>query len=199
MAIKYILDQIKLEGVLCELIARSNGENVTVTCGDAEMTLAAALAKILSDIAALPTGADVTGAVNALKQELLGDAPAAAYDTFTELAAYIESHQSAADALTAAIGAKADRTEVETLQNAVDALGTLASKSAVSEADLDASLKTKVNAAAQGNHSHANQSVLDGITAQRTATWDAVRGVRFGSAAPDDMKDGELFIRVTAE
>lgn len=34
-------------------------------------------------------------------------------------------------------------------------------------------LKEKVNAAAEGNHSHANKTVLDGITAEKVAAWDA--------------------------
>ena len=72
MATKYILDQIKVEGVLCELIGKSNGENVAVSYGGIEMTLAAALARILTDVAALPTADDVSAAVTALKQEMLG-------------------------------------------------------------------------------------------------------------------------------
>ena len=52
-------------------------------------------------------------------------------------------------------------------------LGTLAYKSEVAEADLNAALKEKVNAAAEGNHSHANKTVLDGITAEKVAAWDA--------------------------
>ena len=161
MATKYILDQIKVEGVLCDLIGKSNGENVSVTYGGTEMTLAAALAKILTDVSALPTDADVTAAVTALKQEMLGDTPVEAYNTFTELADYIENHQDAADALTAAIGTKANQSDLTALQNTVNALGALAAKSTVSESDLDSALKEKVNAASEGNHSHNNKALLD--------------------------------------
>ena len=52
---------------------------------------------------------DLNTAVDGLRQELLGDTPVEAYNTFTELAAYIEAHQDAADALTSAIGSKADK------------------------------------------------------------------------------------------
>ena len=52
---------------------------------------------------------DLNTAVDGLRQELLGDTPVEAYNTFTELAAYIEEHQDAADALTSAIGSKADK------------------------------------------------------------------------------------------
>lgn len=51
--------------------------------------------------------------------------------------------------------------------------GALAELDEVSEDNLNAALKEKVNAAAEGNHSHANKTVLDGITAEKVAAWDA--------------------------
>lgn len=42
--------------------------------------------------------------------------------------------------------------------------GKLAGKNIVAEADLDAALKEKVNAAAEGNHSHANKAFLDTLS-----------------------------------
>lgn len=42
--------------------------------------------------------------------------------------------------------------------------GKLAGKDTVAEADLDAALKEKVNAAADGNHSHANKAFLDTLS-----------------------------------
>lgn len=50
--------------------------------------------------------------------------------------------------------------------------GALADKDIVSESDLDSALVAKVNAAAQGNHSHSNKSVLDGITSTKVSNWD---------------------------
>lgn len=52
-------------------------------------------------------------------------------------------------------------------------LGSMAYKSSVAEADLTAELAEKVNAAAEGNHAHANKTVLDGITADKVTAWDA--------------------------
>lgn len=43
---------------------------------------------------------------------------------------------------------------------------------AITESDLDAALAEKVNAAAEGNHSHANKTVLDGISTEKVAAWD---------------------------
>lgn len=51
--------------------------------------------------------------------------------------------------------------------------GSLANKSVVSESDLDNALAEKVNAAAQGNHSHSNKTVLDGITSTKVSAWDS--------------------------
>lgn len=51
--------------------------------------------------------------------------------------------------------------------------GSLASKNSVSESDLDSALVEKVNAAAEGNHSHSNKTVLDGITSTKVSAWDS--------------------------
>lgn len=63
--------------------------------------------------------------------------------------------------------------EIDALQEAVNGLGDLAAKDIVSESDLSTELAEKVNAAAEGNHSHANKTVLDGISAEKVAAWDA--------------------------
>ena len=51
--------------------------------------------------------------------------------------------------------------------------GSLANKNIVSESDLDSALAEKVNAASEGNHSHSNKSVLDGITSTKVSNWDS--------------------------
>lgn len=51
--------------------------------------------------------------------------------------------------------------------------GALADKNTVSESDLDSALAEKVNAAAEGNHSHSNKTVIDGITAAKVSAWDS--------------------------
>lgn len=91
---------------------------------------------------------EVTEQITALKQEIMGDLPVEAYDTFTELAAYIEEHQEAADALTAAIGNKADKTVVNDILTVINGLGALARKNKVAKDDLDASLQTELDAKA---------------------------------------------------
>ncbi len=51
--------------------------------------------------------------------------------------------------------------------------GALADLDEVAEDNLSAALKTKINTVVEGNHSHANKTVLDGITAEKVAAWDA--------------------------
>lgn len=71
-------------------------------------------------------------------------------------------------------------------------LGALAYKSVVAEADLDAVLKEKVNAAAADNHSHANKVELDKIVAGDKDKWDtAVAQADANKEAIAKIKDDE--------
>lgn len=160
----------KIEGVIHEIMVKTTADNVFI---DAESTLTSVLTNIFTMLNNKTESSDIESAINELKQELLGDTPIEAYNTFTELAQYIETHKEAADALTEAIGKKADQTTVDGIVETLNGLGALATKSTVGENDLDATLKEKVNAAAEGNHSHTNKTVLDGITAEKVSAWDS--------------------------
>lgn len=220
---KYILQQIKIEGVLNDLITKSNGENVAVTYGGKDMTLTAALAKILADVSALPTGENVDSKISAAIGKLVNGAPETG-DTLSELFDLISTNKDAMSTLNEAIGTKASKTDFNALKAVVEGLGDLAKKNQVEESDLAADLKKKIDDASAGNHSHSNKTVLDGITAEKVASWDGkaektnatdsaaglmsaadkirldgLRGVRYGAVAPDDMQNGEMFIRVVTE
>lgn len=182
-----------IEGVITELMVKTNVENVYV---DDSTTLAAKLSEIITALNAKATTDSMNAAIEALRQEMLGDTPVEAYNTFTEIAAYIANHQEAADALTAAIGNKADAATVASIQAAVSALGALASKSTVSESDLDEALKEKVNAASQGNHSHSNKAVLDGITAQNVTAWDGKGKFYAQAAQPAGLTAADLWAQL---
>ena len=52
-------------------------------------------------------------------------------------------------------------------------LGDLAYKSEVAEANLNADLAAKINAASGAQHTHENKTVLDGITADKVSAWDS--------------------------
>lgn len=185
--------QAKLEGVLTDLMVKTNAESVFV---DDTTTLTAKLAEILADVATRAKSADVTTAISALRTELMGEGVPEAYDTFKELADYITTHQEAADALAAAVGNKADKAAVEALQAAVDALGALASKDKVAESDLEDTLKAKVNAAAEGNHAHSNKTVLDGITAEKVTAWDGKSKIHYSATEPAGLAEGDLWVQL---
>lgn len=162
--------QAIIEGVVTNLMVKTTAERVFL---DDTTTLAAKLTEMIEAINLRAKTTDVNTLVNNLRQEMLGDVPIEAYNTFTELAAYIAEHKDVSDALTEAIGKKANQATVDEILTTLNGLGALANKSAVSESDLDADLKTKVNAASAGNHSHTNKTVLDGITADKVVEWDS--------------------------
>lgn len=59
--------------------------------------------------------------------------------------------------------------------------GAMANKDNITEADLDAALKEKVNAAAEGNHSHANKAFLDTLSGATDAEVTAMCTEVFGA------------------
>lgn len=180
-----------VEGVLTDLMVQTKADNVYL---DDTTTVAAKLAEMVTAINERAKSTDVTTQISDAINGLINGAPAT-YDTLKEIADYITTHQEAADALTAAVGNKADKTTVEAIQATVDVLGALASKDKVAETDLDDTLKAKVNAAAQGNHSHSNKTVLDGITAQKVAGWDGKGTVYVQAAQPAGLAAGDLWIQ----
>lgn len=217
MAAKNAILKAKIEGVIYEMLVKTNASNVMV---DDSTTLAAKLSSIIADIGTKANAththaqADVTGLEDALTARPTTDAMNTAistavseavaglingapetYDTLKEIADYIEAHKSVETALNEAIGKKADKTTTDAIQASIDALGALAAKSKVAETDLDDELKAKVNATAEGNHSHANGTVLDGISAEKVAAWDAAEQNAKNYA---DDKDTAMNTRVTA-
>lgn len=253
MATRNAILKAKLEGVIYEIMVKTNAANVMV---DETTTLASKLATIIADCATKATKtelteglagkansshthaqADVTGLTDALSarptteamntaistaiSDLIGGAPET-YDTLKEIADYIAAHEDVVTALNAAIGSKADKTAFEAVKATVDALGTLATKSIVTEAELDDSLKAKINASAEGNHSHANKdlldtytqteanladavakkhshdnkAVLDGITSEKVSAWDGKARVLFSSTEPADLTDKDLWVHL---
>ncbi len=69
-------------------------------------------------------------------------------------------------------------------------LGAMAYKSEVAEGDLNADLKAKVNAAAEGNHSHANKDLLDTYTQTEADLADAVAKKHSHSFADEAALNG---------
>ena len=188
---KFILEKIKINNVPQDVIARTTGEYTTVTYKGQEVTLASALTSILSEITNQTDSEAVDAKISAAISELIGGAPET-YDTLKEIADYIASHEDVVTALNAAIGNKVDKVEGKGL----------------SAEDFTTALKEKLEAlpvitAAQveGWNAKADNSAAtaeaDGLMSKEDkARLDGIRGVRYGTEVPADLKDGELFVQV---
>ena len=211
----------KINGVLKDLMVKTSADQVFI---DDNTTLAAKLTELVEALdgkaAATHTHAqaDVTGLEDALTARPTTEAMNAAistaisglingapetYDTLKEIADYIDAHQDVVDTLNASIGSKADASVVATLQETVkaiktvtDSLGALATKNSVAESDLDEALKAKVNAAAEGNHSHGNKAVLDGITADLVTAWNGKSTIHYSATQPIGLAEGDLWVQL---
>ena len=211
----------KIDGVLKDLMVKTSADQVFI---DDSTTLAAKLTELVNALdgkaAATHTHAqaDVTGLEDALTARPTTEAMNAAisaaisglidgapdtYNTLKEIADYIDAHQDVVDALNASIGSKADASVVTTLQETVkaiktvtDSLGALATKDSVAESDLDEALKAKINAAAEGNHSHDNKTVLDGITADLVTAWNGKSTIHYSATQPAELAEGDLWVQL---
>ena len=119
--------------------------NDAIASANADIALRAKQTDVNSAISSLSTSVDnklaekanitdVDTKISNLKQEILGDLPVENYDTFTELAAYIEEHKELADSITEAIETKANKIDVNS------ALDLKANKT-----DVESALSGKVN------------------------------------------------------
>ncbi len=183
MSAKGAVVKVMIEGVLQEIFVRTNVENVLIGEGEHQVTLAAKLAEVIASLNEKAKKADVTAEISAAIDGLIGGAPEA-YDTLKELADYISTHEDVVKAINAAIGNKVDKVQgkglsandfTNELKEKLESMGAMASRDKVGESDLDTALAQKLSAAVEGNHSHANQSVLDGITVEKVTQWDAAQ------------------------
>lgn len=191
MQLKKAIMMAMIEGVLTELMVKTDADNVYI---DENTTVAAKLSEIIASLNLRAKSEDVTAEIQAAINALIGGAPET-YDTLKELADYIATHEDVVDALNAAIGDKASKDTVTAIQNTINGLGALSKKDKVSEADLEKAVQDKLNAASQGNHSHANKAVLDGITGAKVAEWDGKSKVHVQATRPADLKNGDVWIQ----
>ena len=181
-----------LEGAIVELMVKTKVDNVYI---DDTTTLAAKLAEIITSLNSKVTAENVNAAITTAIDALIDGAPET-YNTLKEIAVYISDHEDVVEALNSAIGNKADKSTVQTIQTAVNALGALSKKSVVTENDLDSALKEKVNAASEGNHSHSNKSVLDGISSDRVSAWDGKGKFYVQSSQPSGLTSNDLWVKL---
>lgn len=191
---KFILDKIKIEDKVAELITRTDAENTSVTYNGAPMTLASALASIYASLSGLPTGENVDSKISAAIDGLIGGAPET-YNTLKKIADYIATHEDIAEALDSAIGGKVDKVEgkglssedfTTALKNKLESLPEITAEQVATWTDK--ADKTEATQAAAGLMSAADKTRLDNL-----------RGVRFGTEVPSDMQNGELFVRIVSE
>lgn len=207
-----------VSGTVHELFPKTIAENVYL---DDTTTVAAKIAEIIIALNGKATPTDIATACSNLKNEILGADVNTALDIFGEVAKAMAENEDVIEALNAAIGNKADKSTVEALQTTINSLGSLATKSVVSESDLDSALKEKVNAASEGNHSHNNKALLDtytqtetnlasavqqmhshanitvlgGIDATDIANWDSKSKVLVADTQPANLAAGDLWIQ----
>lgn len=201
MTAKKATVKAKIENEIVELLVKSGVENIYME--DGTTTLASKLATMVADIDERAKSTDVATQIQAAIDGLINGAPAT-YDTLKEIADYLATHQDEYTALVQTVAGKVDKVEgkglstndfTDTYKAMLDGLGSLASKNSVSEADLDVALAEKVNAAAEGNHSHANKAVLDGITAEKVEAWDGKPDVYIQASQPTTMKENDIWIQ----
>jgi hypothetical protein len=199
--IKNAIIKTKIENAIYELMVKSSVDNIYLT--DGTTTLASKLAEMITAINEREKSADVDTKISTAINNLIDGAPAT-YDTLKEISDYLTSHNDEYTALVTTVGKKVDKVTgkglstndfTTTYKNLLDSLGSLAKKSAVSESDLDSSLKSKVNAAAEGNHNHDNKTVLDGITADEVSAWDGKPNIYVQSSQPTTMNTNDIWIQ----
>lgn len=194
-----------------------NADLTTALAGKANTSHTHAQSEItgLTDaLALLASTESVTAAIDALRQEMLGDTPVDAYNTFTELAAYIAEHKEVSDALTAAVGNKADKattlagygigdaytkTEVDTKISEAIETATGGESAASVKFALDnykTSNDTRVDALEANTHAHANKAVLDNITADKVSAWDAKTKVYYSAEEPANLTENDLWVQI---
>ena len=187
----------KLSAIIADIATKASTQDLTNgLAGKANSSHTHSQSEVtgLTDaLALLSSKQEVTNAIDALRQELLGDTPVEAYNTFTELAAYIETHEEAASALTAAVGNKADKATTLAGYGITDAYTKTAADKAIDDkisaasggvkaSEVQSALNsyktsndTRVDALEAAKHTHSNKTVLDGISSAKVAAWDAAQ------------------------
>jgi hypothetical protein len=166
----------------------------------------------------------MNSAITALQNKLVLGTNAEGTE-YTTVKAYVEAAIAAAHAEGDYATAEALRLlgeRVGAVESKTANLGTLANKSIITESEVDSALMEKINASAQGNHSHSNKElldtytqteanladavakkhshdnkdVLDGISTVRVNAWDAKTTVYYAAEEPTAMQNGDLWFQI---
>lgn len=207
----------KLSALIADIATKASSDDLTTGLAgkaDSKHTHAEAdITGLTAKLETLATSASVTSAIDGLRQEMLGDTPVEAYNTFTELAQYITEHKEVSDALSAAVGNKADKattiagygitdayTKTETDTKIADAVKT--ATGGESAASVKAALEAyktdndgRVDALEADTHTHANKTVLDGITEGDITAWNNKTNTKiyYSETQPTNLAEGDLW------
>ena len=107
-----------------------------------------------------------------LAAKLIGDNAKESLDSLEEIAAWIQEHPEDAAAMNAAIATKADKTDLEAYQTSNNA---------------------RVDALEADSHAHANQDVLDGISAAHVTAWNGKGNIYYSPTEPVNMTENDLW------
>lgn len=170
-----------IEGVLNELMVKTNSDNVIVDMTSGK-TLAAALSEILSDLATKATPDDIDSRINALV-----NAAPAALDTLKEIADALNNDPDFAATMTTQLAGKVDK---------IDGKG-------LSTEDFTTALKAKLEGITGYIHPDNHPATM--ITQDAThrfatdaekAAWNAKGRILSGTTAPADLGDNDLFLEI---
>ena len=203
MAVKNAILKAMVEGVLTDIMVKTNAENVIVTDGGVEKTLAAKLAEIINSTANGITEEEVDEKIAAAVSGIIDGAPEA-YDTLKEVFDYIEKHEEAATALNNAIGNKVDKVEGKGLStnDFTDAYKNALDSYAAKVSNWDASYTHSQAAHAPAN---AQANTIETLKVNgKVVTPDASKAVDIEvptiyaqTTTPANLKAGDLFLQIT--
>lgn len=179
-AVKKVILQKKVEGVVTDLMVKTSTENVVVD--DAGETLSAELAEIITAMAGKATASDIDTRINAL----IGAAPTA-LDTLVEIADALNNDPDFAATMTSRLADKVDK---------------VAGKGLSTE-DFTAELKAKLEGITGYTHpdSHPATMITQDAThrfvtdAEKTA-WNAKGRILSGTTTPADLAETDLFLQI---
>lgn len=216
MATKNVALQTLIEGVVTDIMVKTGSDNVIVDSSTGE-TLAARLVQLATDISNAVAGgitpSQVDTKISTAISALVDEAPET-YDTLKEIADYISSNETAKNALNAAIGNKVDKVEgkglstndfTTALLNKLNGIAEGATK--VEKSNTNGNVK--IGGAETTVYTHpttaGNKHIPAGGNAGQilendgagAAKWaDPKQAIRVGTAVPDDLAEGELFIKI---
>lgn len=188
--------QVKSGGTMAPYYLENHAAYVkytkTVDGAATETTVDAVLEELLAYTANDITMEQVNAAIATAVDGIVDGAPEA-YNTLQELATWVTEHQDLYTTLVQAVAGKVDKVEGK----------------ALSTNDFTNELKAKLEAidVTNGNFALSAEQVakLNSIdvtngtycvSATQIATWSAAAHITVGATAPDNMKDGDLFLQV---